>query len=80
MKTRGWKWVALALAGVLSQRSAEALPPVTTAAPSNDEAVLRKQWTIIRVLCAAQEIKEGTLLVVDMVTVCEIPERFVTDS
>lgn len=41
---------------------------------------VRAGWDVKRILCAAQDIDEGTPLDESMVDVCEIPDKFITDS
>jgi len=44
------------------------------------ERQVREGWETARVLCAAKDVSEGTELDEDAVSICEIPEKFVTDS
>ncbi len=44
------------------------------------EKQVKAGWDVVNILCAAQDIPEGTELNMDMVAVCGIPERFVTES
>jgi len=44
------------------------------------EVAVRQGWETKQILCAAGDVAEGTELEEDLVGVCEIPERFVTDS
>ena len=44
------------------------------------EAAVRKGWETKQVLCATSDVPEGTELEEEMIGVCEIPVRFVTDS
>jgi pilus assembly protein CpaB len=44
------------------------------------EAQVRKGWETRRILCAKTDIVEGTDLDEEMIEICEIPEKFVTDS
>ncbi len=44
------------------------------------EAAVRKGWETKQVLCAQADVSEGTEVEEEMIGVCEIPERFVTDS
>ena len=44
------------------------------------EAAVRKGWETKQILCAKADIVEGTELEEDAVGVCEIPEKFVTES
>lgn len=39
-----------------------------------------KGWEPARILCATEDVMEGTELDGDMITTCEIPEMFITDS
>jgi len=41
---------------------------------------VREGWGVEHILCAGQELDEGTELESEMISVCEIPERFITDS
>jgi pilus assembly protein CpaB len=44
------------------------------------QKVVREGWAVKRILCAMQDIEEGSELGEEMVDVCEIPEKFVTES
>jgi pilus assembly protein CpaB len=44
------------------------------------EKAVREGWAVKRILCAQQDIEEGTELDESMIDVCEIPEKFVTES
>jgi pilus assembly protein CpaB len=44
------------------------------------EKAVREGWAVKRILCAAQDVSEGSELDEEMVTTCEIPEKFATDS
>jgi pilus assembly protein CpaB len=44
------------------------------------EKAVREGWGVKRVLCAQQDVDEGSELDESMVDVCEIPEKFVTES
>ncbi len=44
------------------------------------EAAVRKGWDTARILCAKEDIAEGTELDEEMVDTCEIPKKFITDS
>ncbi len=44
------------------------------------QAAVRKGWETEEILCAKQDIPEGTELDEDMVGTCEIPKKFVTAS
>jgi pilus assembly protein CpaB len=41
---------------------------------------IKQGWDTVKILCAAQDIPEGTELDQEMVAVREMPEKFVTDS
>lgn len=43
-------------------------------------AEVGKGWEPARILCAADDVMEGTELDGDMIAICEIPEIFITDS
>lgn len=53
---------------------------VAYSAIKSRERAVREGWDTKRVLCATVDIVEGTELDEDMIAVCEMPERFVTDS
>lgn len=44
------------------------------------EVAVRKGWETKQVLCAKLDVAEGTELEEEMIGICEIPEKFVTDS
>jgi len=44
------------------------------------EKAVREGWDVQRILCAHQDIEEGTELDENMIDVCEIPAKFVTES
>lgn len=44
------------------------------------EAAVRKGWETKQILCAKTDITEGTELEEEMIGICEIPEKFVTES
>jgi pilus assembly protein CpaB len=41
---------------------------------------VRKEWETVRIVCAAQDIPDGTELGKDMIEECDMPSRFVTES
>lgn len=44
------------------------------------ERAVREGWGVKRILCAQADIEEGTELDDSMIDVCEIPEKFITES
>lgn len=44
------------------------------------ERAVRVGWDTRRILCAKVDVEEGTELDEEMITICEIPERFITES
>jgi pilus assembly protein CpaB len=44
------------------------------------EESVREGWDTVKILCATQDIPEGTELDQEMVAFCDMPEKFVTES
>ena len=41
---------------------------------------VREGWEVEHILCAGQDLEEGSQLDAEMIGVCEIPARFITES
>jgi pilus assembly protein CpaB len=66
----------LAVAGVLSVLAAV----VAYSAVMKQQADVRRGWNLVTVVVAAQDIAEGSVVTLDMVSQRAVPEQFVTSS